>query len=105
MRSPLRSAACGLTVVLLVAMLTHVGPPAPRLLAEDTTPPAPERLSKGHRLYGAHCVGCHGSDGAARRARESTPEIPDFTKPEWHARKTNAHLAAAILDGKGNSMP
>jgi mono/diheme cytochrome c family protein len=105
MRLSLRSAACGLTAGLFVALTACFVHPAPKLLAEETAPPMSDRMSRASLVYKDQCASCHGSDGAARRARRSSPEIPDFTKPEWHAGKTDARLTVAILEGKGDSMP
>jgi len=49
-------------------------------------------------------VKCHGSDGTGSPARDRLPEIPDFTKSSWQARRSDAQLLASILDGK-DEMP
>jgi hypothetical protein len=33
------------------------------------------------------------------------PEIPDFSVGRWQSGRSDAQLAASILDGKGLSMP
>jgi mono/diheme cytochrome c family protein len=105
MHFALRSAVCVLTVVLFVGLTGRNDPLPTRLSAGDTAPPAPARPSRTSLLYNGHCVGCHGSDGSARRFREFNPETPDFTRPDWHDRRTNVHLLTSILEGKGNEMP
>src|SRR5262245_43410547 len=56
-------------------------------------------------LYRQHCAKCHGEDGKGGPARSSQPTIPDFTDTAWQARRSDAQLLAAILDGKGDEMP
>ena len=56
-------------------------------------------------LYRRQCLVCHGADGSARGVRGSTPTIPDFTRAAWHASRTDAQLAAGILNGRGDEMP
>ena len=55
-------------------------------------------------LFRQRCVKCHGADGTGREARDRLPEIPDFTKSSWQARRSDAQLLASILDGK-DEMP
>jgi mono/diheme cytochrome c family protein len=50
-------------------------------------------------------VKCHGADGTGGPGRDRLPEIPDFTRAAWQARRTDAQLKASILDGKGALMP
>jgi mono/diheme cytochrome c family protein len=57
------------------------------------------------KLFGQHCVKCHGADGAGKPARVIEPAIPDFTAASWQAKRTDAQLLASILDGKGQTMP
>jgi mono/diheme cytochrome c family protein/uncharacterized membrane protein len=33
------------------------------------------------------------------------PDIPDFTKPSWQRKRSDAKLVVSILDGKGQDMP
>src|SRR5205823_8338036 len=56
-------------------------------------------------LFRQRCVKCHGKEGTGRPARDRLPEIPDFTKPSWQKRRSDAQLMASILDGKGTDMP
>ncbi|MCI0457714.1 MAG: c-type cytochrome [Gemmataceae bacterium] len=48
---------------------------------------------------------CHGADGTGSPARGDRPEIPNFTKASWQARRSDAQIMASILDGKGLGMP
>jgi mono/diheme cytochrome c family protein/uncharacterized membrane protein len=56
-------------------------------------------------LFRQRCVKCHGADGTGNKARERFPDIPDFTKATWQARRDDSKLVASILDGKGEDMP
>jgi mono/diheme cytochrome c family protein len=56
------------------------------------------------KLYRTHCLECHGSDGRGEPARETTPEIPDFTDTRWHESRTDQDIVRAIWAGK-KSMP
>jgi mono/diheme cytochrome c family protein len=52
-------------------------------------------------LYRRFCVRCHGADGRGERG----DRVPDFTQPAWQRKRSDAQLAAAILEGKGSAMP
>jgi mono/diheme cytochrome c family protein len=71
--------------------------------------PAPEldeRLKKAAAaLYRPLCQSCHGADGRAARLRAGRSPVPDFTDPVWQASRTDAQLAASILNGRGSEMP
>ena len=68
-------------------------------------PPAPTTGGAAVReLFQRRCVKCHGADGTGKPARDRLPEIPDFTKRSWQARRSDAQLVATILDGK-DEMP
>jgi uncharacterized membrane protein len=56
-------------------------------------------------VFRKHCVKCHGADGTGKPGRRLFPEVPDFTKPSWQRRRSDAQLLASILDGKGEGMP
>jgi mono/diheme cytochrome c family protein len=73
---------------------------------EVSRPPAPATAggSAVRALFQQRCVKCHGSDGTGKPARSRLPEIPDFTKSPWQARRSDAQLLASILDGK-DEMP
>jgi mono/diheme cytochrome c family protein/uncharacterized membrane protein len=56
-------------------------------------------------LFLMHCAKCHGPDGKGTKVRDSSPDIPDFTKAEWQAQRTDEQLERSILDGKEPEMP
>ncbi len=55
-------------------------------------------------LYQRFCQRCHGSDGGGER-NAGVMGLPDFRRPTWQERRSDAQLMASILDGKGNGMP
>jgi mono/diheme cytochrome c family protein len=55
-------------------------------------------------LYRRHCQGCHGPDGGGNRNKYDTADIPDFRRRPWHRLRSDAQIAAVILDGRG-AMP
>jgi mono/diheme cytochrome c family protein len=65
-------------------------------------PSAQSRPAAGS-LYRRHCQGCRGPDGGGNRDRFDADAIPDFRRP-WHRLRSDAQLAAIILNGKG-AMP
>jgi mono/diheme cytochrome c family protein/uncharacterized membrane protein len=76
----------------------------PHEVAPQSAPAAPGAPTP-RDLFRQRCAKCHGADGTGNAARDRLPEIPDFTKAPWHARRTDAQLLASILDGKGSEMP
>jgi len=52
-------------------------------------------------LYRRHCQGCHGPDGGGNRDKYDADAIPDFRRGPWHRLRSDAQLAATILDGRG----
>lgn len=75
----------------------------------DVAPPSSPQTKKATagvgQLFQQHCVKCHGKDGTGGPARNSMPDIPDFTDASWQAQRTDAQLLASILEGKGDDMP
>src|SRR5262249_11990207 len=67
--------------------------------------PATSGTPAARELFRQNCVKCHGADGTGSPARDRLPEIPDFTKTSWHARRSDAQLVTSILDGKEPKMP
>jgi mono/diheme cytochrome c family protein len=59
----------------------------------------------GMTLFKMRCAKCHDARGKGTAARDSLPEIPDFTNAHWQQKRTLAQLTVAILDGKGTKMP
>jgi mono/diheme cytochrome c family protein len=68
-------------------------------------PSNPLSTREGGRLFQRFCVKCHGADAKGTQARESEPNIPDFTNSAWHKSRRDSQLAVSVLDGKGNGMP
>jgi mono/diheme cytochrome c family protein len=74
-------------------------------------PSTPEASDKGANrsravgLYQEKCLKCHGADGKGEKARETMPDIPDFTARAWQEQHTDAQLKISIEDGKGDDMP
>jgi mono/diheme cytochrome c family protein len=62
-------------------------------------------MLQGQLLYRQYCQRCHDENGSGARTRARAPEIPDFTDELWQEKRSDAQLAASILDGKGTSMP
>jgi mono/diheme cytochrome c family protein len=56
-------------------------------------------------VFTMHCIKCHDRTGEGTKARDSMPEIPDFTSAAWHQKRTDAQLTVSILEGKGTRMP
>jgi ubiquinol-cytochrome c reductase cytochrome b subunit len=78
------------------------------IVAAPATPPAAntsERLGAATTLFREYCLSCHGVDGKGTVIRVAMPTIPDFTKPDWQASKTNPELNVSVLEGKGTLMP
>jgi mono/diheme cytochrome c family protein/uncharacterized membrane protein len=65
-------------------------------------PPGPPEAAE---LFRQRCVKCHDAEGTGNKGRERFPDIPDFTKASWQARRADAKLLASILDGKADDMP
>src|SRR5262249_45216258 len=76
---------------------------SPKPEAPQPPPPTTAGARVGE-LFQQRWVKCHGADGTGKPARDRLPEIPDFTKPSWQARRDDAQLLASILDGK-DEMP
>jgi mono/diheme cytochrome c family protein len=56
-------------------------------------------------LFKHNCARCHGMDGRGQTFLGKTVDAPDFTDPEWWARRPkDRSLAAGITDGL-NDMP
>jgi mono/diheme cytochrome c family protein len=64
-----------------------------------------DRAEAARRLFGRHCVKCHGEDFTGRTFRGSDRHIPDFTDRAWQRSRTDAQLLVSIRDGKGEQMP
>jgi len=78
---------------------------SPRRPAPRRATPAAAGMPASRELFREHCAKCHAADGTGSPARDSLPEIPNFTDASWQARRSDAQLLAGILKGKGAEMP
>jgi len=74
-------------------------------IVRPTTEPSTPSVQLGAELFSGNCASCHGGDGTAKRARKSTPNIPDFTSLAWQMSQTDLEIAHRIRDGHELSMP
>ncbi|MBA2527523.1 MAG: cytochrome c [Pyrinomonadaceae bacterium] len=67
---------------------------------------AAQQTRKVYELFNRNCARCHGAAGRGDTPIGKIFKAPDFTDPEWWAKKkaNNAILSAAVRRGKGN-MP
>ncbi len=84
---------------------TEPNPRSVRLVSASASESAvpPSDASRG--VFQRFCVACHGADGRGDTMRAQIAGIPNFASPDWHARRSDAHLATSILEGKGTAMP
>jgi mono/diheme cytochrome c family protein len=55
-------------------------------------------------LFRRYCLSCHGADGKGD-ASGAVKGVPDFTRPTWQRKRSDAQLVVSIRDGKGSEMP
>ncbi len=61
-------------------------------------------------LFKTHCIPCHGEDGKGTdlgkqlAAMAEGIEFPDFTNPEWQAKKTDERMIDQIKNGSPDRM-
>ena len=74
---------------------------------EDAARKNPTRLTdvsvdRGKKVYKTQCALCHGDtgDGKGDLAKEMTLNLPDFTKPDALAKRTDGELFAIVSTGK-----
>jgi mono/diheme cytochrome c family protein len=63
-------------------------------------------VDRGMKVYKTQCALCHGEkgDGKGDLAKEMTLTLPDFTKPDALAKRTDGELFAIVGTGK-DPMP
>ena len=58
---------------------------------------APDK--KTERLWKGKCSSCHGMDGKAQTEQGKKMKINDYSAAAWQAKRTDADLKKAILEG------
>jgi cytochrome c len=101
-RLPFWALAC----VLCLPLLCLCGqPPAGSNKTEMMVPGSAKSTIAANTLFKMRCAKCHDAQGKGATARDSMPELPDFTSAPWQKKRTIAQLTVTILDGKGTKMP
>ncbi len=70
-------------------------------LATGNTPVA---IQDGAAIYAEKCAKCHSADGRGAEKQKKNG-VQDFTTAKWQKAFTDAKIAAAINNGKGDFMP
>lgn len=83
--------------VVAAALLLLVG----QGLARNATPVV---FQDAGAIYAEKCAKCHGADGKGVEKMKKNG-IQDFTTAKWQKANTDAKIAAAINNGKGDFMP
>jgi len=80
--------------------------PADERNRKNPLPPSPEVLERGQRIFASQCTMCHGSlgDGKGDLVDRLGLSVPDFTRPEVQAKRTDGELFYILGKGHG-SMP
>lgn len=65
---------------------------------------SPEIIEQGKSLYQSECASCHGTGGKGD-GPEASGNLPDFTRQEFMAGKSETELFDAIANGSGAGMP
>ena len=86
---------------------TAPSPHSTEISAEDAARKNPIKLTdvsvdRGKKVFKTQCALCHGEkgDGKGELATEMTLNLPDFTKPDALAKRTDGELFAIIGTGK-----
>jgi mono/diheme cytochrome c family protein/uncharacterized membrane protein len=96
---------CGLAGLLVLTSLGGGQFGGPTAVHAQADSPRPSERAAGAELFRQWCWKCHGADGTGGPARNSMPDVPDFTGGPWQARRSDAQFLASILDGRGADMP
>src|SRR5512135_1621659 len=80
--------------------------PRANAVPEPSSSSSTEAVARSHsgEIFRRSCQICHGADGRGAPSRSRLPGIPDFTSGRWQQGRSQAQLAASILEGKGQ-MP
>jgi cytochrome c6 len=65
---------------------------------------APVAFQDGAAIYAEKCAKCHNADGKGAEKQKKNG-VQDFTAAKWQKANTDAKIAAAINNGKGDFMP
>ncbi len=106
MKSTFRGVAIGSAVAFLFATLFVASKTTRAAFQRKKGGSAARQTRKVDELFNRNCARCHGAAGRGDTPIGKIFKAPDFTDPEWWAKKkaTNAILSAAVVRGKGN-MP
>ena len=52
------------------------------------------------RVFDQHCAGCHGHSGTGGTFPGLLMFAPNFSRPAWQAKNTDAQITAAITKGR-----
>jgi mono/diheme cytochrome c family protein len=97
---------CALLAMLCLPLLCLRGQtPAGSKKTGTVVPHSAKSATAANTLFKMRCAKCHDAQGTGTAARDSMPEIPDFTSARWQHKRTKAQLTVSILDGKGTKMP
>jgi len=61
-------------------------------------------LARAQRLFNSNCASCHMASGKGEEHHRKD-NIPDFTDPAWHARRSDPEIVASVANGRGSIMP
>jgi mono/diheme cytochrome c family protein len=95
----------GTSLVKYLSKRGEVDKVLPASLNKETAPVATARHQRGEALFRKFCISCHQADGKGKRNNDGGASPPNFTVPSWHTSRTDADLAASILEGRGSRMP
>lgn len=68
------------------------------------TSAGPVVIQDGAAIYADKCAKCHNADGKGAEKQKKNG-VQDFSTAKWQKANTDAKIAAAINNGKGDYMP